>query len=159
MLRMLLMTALSVVILVHNVVVRPYKDTKVNLFGVTMLSIHVALAIINLCKSVLITVGVTPTGPTEAQIHGLQLFEVALLGALPLLFLLLIALALLSQVFRVFVFVIRFFVRGGEMRPFAVNRRDNDCYRPLLAPCHGKEDETLNCSPGSEALENGVQFR
>lgn len=153
MLRMLLMTAVSVIILVHNIVVRPYKDKKAHLFGVIMLSVHVALAIINLCKSVLITVGVTPTGPTEAQINGLQLFEVTLLGALPLIFLLLILLTLLSQIIRVFVFVLRFFVRrsGGEMRPFNINSpREDDCYQPLIFPY---EEESLACSTGSEAQE------
>ncbi|XP_031561886.1 uncharacterized protein LOC116297743, partial [Actinia tenebrosa] len=152
MLQMLLMTAVCIVILVHNIVVRPYKDQKAHLFGVIMLSMHVALAIINLCKSVLHTVGVTPTGPIEAQIKGLQLFEVALLGALPLIFVLLILLTLLSQITRVFVIVLRFFVlrSRGKVRALAINS-DNDNRRPLLA--YAGEQESLSYSTGSEVQE------
>ncbi|KAK3746251.1 hypothetical protein QZH41_005285 [Actinostola sp. cb2023] len=105
MIRLLFMTIFCILALFHNTFIKPYKDSKVNAFALLMLGMHVVIATINLCKSVLSTVGVTPEGPVKTQIHALQFVEVVVMGTLPCLLGVLIVGVVVSQVIRLLIIV------------------------------------------------------
>ncbi|XP_031551095.1 uncharacterized protein LOC116288446 [Actinia tenebrosa] len=124
--RLLCMTLLCMLILIHNVIVMPYKDRKANIFAIVLLSIHVVMATINLGESVLITAGVTFQSPLQTQIDGFKILEIVLLSALPCAFALLVVAVVLSQTVRLLLIVSRYCLKDSDI----TSRHAS--YQPLL---------------------------
>ena len=105
-----------VVTLVHHLVSRPFRDRKANICEALSLMSLVAICTFNLAEVTLITQGLEPTGSKEKLFYVLEWIEVALLGFLPAIACILVALAALSQVIRVLYHCLRLLQRTMCLR-------------------------------------------
>ncbi|KXJ14787.1 hypothetical protein AC249_AIPGENE24464 [Exaiptasia diaphana] len=145
MFRLLPMTLVTVAVLVHEVVAMPYKDKKANILSVLTLSITVVIATINLCKSALVSFGISPEGRPKLHFYRLQVLEVVLLCVLPCGIIALVIAAVFSQVVRLFIKVYKsvssFFTANenectfDEIHREMVNPTTKSINTPLLDDC------------------------
>ncbi|PFX30609.1 hypothetical protein AWC38_SpisGene4559 [Stylophora pistillata] len=84
-----------------SVVIPPFRDRKANICETLSLMSLVAICTFNLAEVTLIAQGLEPAGPEQNLFYALEWIEVALLGFLPAIACILVALAALSQVIRV----------------------------------------------------------
>lgn len=120
MVRLAGMTAVCVFITVHHAIKAPYQDPKANDLETVSLASLTILGIINLSRAAFVATGVVPDGPSQTFFIVLQRVEIVFLGLVPGIFVFLVALAILSQMLRFLVILIKygkFFVRvASEVR-------------------------------------------
>ena len=100
MIRFVCLDFACVLILLHHLISRPFRDRKANVCETLSLVSLVAICTFSLAEVTFISEGVEPTGPNESFLYALQWIEVALLGLLPVVVCILVAFATLSQVIR-----------------------------------------------------------
>ncbi|XP_022782410.1 uncharacterized protein LOC111323347 [Stylophora pistillata] len=89
-----------VLILVHHLLMKPFRNRKANIFESLSLVSLVAICTFNLAKVTFIAQGLEPTGPKQTLFLALRWIEVALLGVLPAMAFIFVVLVVLSQVVR-----------------------------------------------------------
>ena len=97
--RFLIMSFVCMIILCIHLIVQPFRRNSANILESCSLLSLVVIATINTYKASFISVGVEPSGPTSEVVGYLsQWIEVVLLGIVPLGFLVLVFLFVLSQI-------------------------------------------------------------
>lgn len=90
-----------VLILLHHVISKPFRDRKANICESISLVSLVAICTFNMAEVTYISVGIEATGPKQSLFHTFQWIEIVLLGFLPAAAGIFVVLAALSQVIRV----------------------------------------------------------
>ena len=98
--RFVCLSCACVIILVHHLTMRPFRERKANICeGFTLLSL-VVICMFSLAEAAFISQGVDPSGPSKDLFYALQWIEIGLLSLAPLALCLLVAFCALSQVAR-----------------------------------------------------------
>ena len=98
--RFVCLSCACVIILVHHLTVRPFRERKANICeGFSLLSL-VVICMFSLTEATLISQGIDPSGPSKDLFYALQWIEIGLLSLAPLALCLLVAFGALSQVAR-----------------------------------------------------------
>ena len=98
--RFVCLSCACVIILVHHLTVRPFRERKANICeGFSLLSL-VVICMFSLTEATLISHGIDPTGQSKDLFHAVQWIEIGLLSLAPLALCLLVAFCALSQVAR-----------------------------------------------------------
>ena len=98
--RFVCLSCASVLILVHHLTVRPFRERKANICeGLSLLSL-VVICMFSLAEATFISQGIDPSGPSKELFYALQWIEIGLLSLAPLALCLLVAFCALSQVAR-----------------------------------------------------------
>ena len=98
--RFVCLSCACVIILVHHLTVRPFRERKANICeGFSLLSL-VVICMFSLTEATLISHGIDATGPSKDLFSALQWIEIGLVSLAPLALCLLVAFCALSQVAR-----------------------------------------------------------
>ena len=98
--RLLSLSFLCVLFLLHHNTSQPFRDSKANAAETASLLGLVALATTNVFVAIFPTLGVVPGGPMSATLAFCTWLEVAILGLLPAILVLALLLILVSQIVR-----------------------------------------------------------
>ena len=107
MLRMVCMVGACFLMTIHHTLKNPYRDPLANNAETLSLAALSMIAVINLAKATLISNGVAPDGPDIPYLETLEWFEVCALTFAPALVSLLFTFAILSQLARLVVFLVK----------------------------------------------------
>ena len=107
MLRMVCMVGACFLMTIHHTLKNPYRDPQANKAETLSLAALSMIAVINLTKAVLISYGVALDGPDIPYLETLEWFEVCALTFAPALVSLLVTFAILSQLARLVVFLVK----------------------------------------------------
>lgn len=107
MIRFVCLDCACLVIMLHHLASRPFRDRKANIFESLSLVSLVVICTFNLAEITYISEGIEPTGPNENLFHVLLWIEIVLLGLLPAVACMLVVFAALSQVVRVLYHFVR----------------------------------------------------
>ena len=119
MIRFVCLDFTCVLILLHHLTARPFRDRKANIWESLSLISLVAICTVNLAEATYISEGIEPTRPSKSLLHAFLWIEIVLLGLLPSVACLLVVFAVFSQVTRVLYHCIRILsdaVRGTSSR-------------------------------------------
>ena len=86
---------------------KPFRDRKANVCESLSLVGLTAICTLNLAKVSIIARGLEPAGPKQILFHALRWIEVALLGFLPAMAVILVVLVALSQVVRLLYYCVK----------------------------------------------------
>ena len=109
MLRMVSMSAACLLMTIHHVLKSPFREALANKAETLSLTTLTMMAVINLAKATLISFGITIEGPYQSYLDALEWFEVFALAFVPVLVSGLIPFAILSQLARLVVFLVKKF--------------------------------------------------
>ncbi|XP_078370493.1 uncharacterized protein LOC144654276 [Oculina patagonica] len=107
MLRMVCMVAACFLITIHHVLMKPFRNPLANKAETLSLTALSMIAVINLAKATLISFGISTDGPDIPYFETLEWFEVCALAVVPALVSLLFTFAILSQLTRLLVFLVK----------------------------------------------------
>ncbi|XP_020916296.2 uncharacterized protein LOC110253693 [Exaiptasia diaphana] len=129
----LLLAFTSVAILLHHTIVRPFRDPSANIVEMVSLFCLFTLASINTFKASFISFGEVQKGPLMSFEDIVDWIQIIILTALPVVFLLAVLAAILSQ-------IVRLIIKGLPYIAHAcMKSRDvlviDDVDRNLLEPC------------------------
>ncbi|KAL9973712.1 hypothetical protein ACROYT_G020200 [Oculina patagonica] len=130
MLRMVSMAAACLLITIHHVSKKPFREALANIAETLSLTALTMIAFINLTKATLMSFGVTIDGPYRSYLDALEWFEVCALAFVPLLVSGLVIFAILSQLARLLVFLIKQVT--GCLRQLRSPQQLTDQRRPLV---------------------------
>ena len=119
-LRLFFMDMTCLLVFIFHVVTRPFRDQKANILEAVSLACLVVIATINLIQANFLSAGVAPQGSVGRDLIVLQQIEIFLLAIAPLLLVFLFFFAVVSQVARVAVIVLRKTLRFVLMRRIKV---------------------------------------
>ena len=125
MLRMVSMAAACFLMTIHHVLKNPFHEVLANKAETLSLSTLTMIAIINLTKATIMSFGITIDGPYRSYLDTLEWFEVLALAFVPVFLSGLVAFAILSQLTRLAVFLIKQIIGCSR-------RRLTEQRRPLL---------------------------
>ena len=137
MVRLLCLDCACVLILVHHIIKKPYRDVKANTCETVSLLALVVIATFSVGEAAFMSAGVEAAGPNKESFQVLQIVEVVLLGFLPAVFCVLLMFALLSQLCHLVVLLIRGFKKLLHNMHAICDRSGlatNEEQRPLLDP-------------------------
>ena len=98
--RFVCLSCACVIILVHHLTMRPFRERKANICeGFSLLSL-VVICMFSLTEATLISQGIDPSGPSKDLFYALQWIEIGLLSLAPLALCLLVAFCAFSQLAR-----------------------------------------------------------
>jgi len=100
MIRFVCLNCTCVLILMHHLALRPFRDPKANMFESLSLVSLVAICTFSLAEVGFYSEGVDPTGPSQSLFYALQWIQIGLLSMVPAAACILIVFAALSQVIR-----------------------------------------------------------
>ncbi|KAL9956296.1 hypothetical protein ACROYT_G037758 [Oculina patagonica] len=100
MIRFVCLDCVCVLILLHHLRSRPFRNRKANFCETLSLFSLVTICTFSLAEVTYISEGLKPTGPNQSFVHVLQWIEIAVLGLLPAVACLLVVFATLSQLIR-----------------------------------------------------------
>jgi len=126
MIRFVCLEFTCLLILLHHLTARPFRDRKANICESLSLISLVAICTVNLAEAVYISEGIEPTGPSKSLLQAFLWIEIVLLGLLPSVACFLVVFAVLSQVTRVLYHCIRILARGTSSRPWQLVRIDRE---------------------------------
>ena len=135
--RLLCLDCACVLILVHHIIKKPFRDVKANTCEIVSLLALVTIATFSFAKAAFMSAAVEAVGPNEDHFQVLQWIEVALLGFVPAAFFILVMLAFVSHLCRLVVLVIRGFKKLLYKMRVILDESGcgpNEHRRPLLAP-------------------------
>ncbi|XP_032221950.2 uncharacterized protein LOC116604125 [Nematostella vectensis] len=134
--RLLIITIICVINLVHTLIVTPYKKRGANYLAVALLFVHVVLAVANLGRAVLISAGARARGPIKDLMEYLEVLQVFLLSVLPALLLLLAVLMVLSQIMRLMLIVLKIGINTWKARKCTCRNpeQEESNYESLIYP-------------------------
>ncbi|KAL9973718.1 hypothetical protein ACROYT_G020206 [Oculina patagonica] len=115
---------------IHHVLKEPFRDPLANKAETLSLTALTLIALINLTKATLMSFGVTIDGPYRSYMDTLEWFEVCALAFVPVLVSGLVIFAILSQLARLLVFLIKQIT--GRSRQLGSPQWLTDQRRPLL---------------------------
>ena len=124
MLRLLCLDFACMAIFVHHLCKKPYRDTIANACESISLVALIIIATFSLAEASLVSEGIQVSGPVETVFRVFEWTELAFLAVAPMCLSVLISLAVLSQLCRLFFHVIVFF-RGQKAQ-------SSDLRNPLL---------------------------
>ena len=124
--RMVSLAAACLLITIHHVMKNPYREPMANKAETLSLTTLTMISIINLTKATLLAFGITPDGPYRSYLEILEWFEVISLAFVPALVFVLVIFAILSQLVRLVLFLIKQLFQLGSPE-WAMEQR-----RPLL---------------------------
>ena len=130
MLRMVSMAAVCLLMTIHHVLKNPFREALANKAETLSLTTLTMIAIINLTKATLMSFGITIDGPYQSYLDTLEWFEVIALAFFPMLLSGLVAFAILSQLARLVVFLMKKVI--GCSRQFGRPQWLTEQRRPLL---------------------------
>ena len=147
-LRFICLNCACVVILVHHLAVRPFRNCLANGFESFSLISLVAICTFSLAEASYISEGIDPTRPGESLFHALQWIEIGLLGLVPAAVCIFVFFAVLSQIFRLLYQVVRLLLYAMRCKCFFRDRSMNrlSITQQLLLNWGFKE---LNSVPGN----------
>ncbi|KAL9973689.1 hypothetical protein ACROYT_G020175 [Oculina patagonica] len=140
MLRMVCMVAACFLITIHHVLKNPYRDPLANKAETLSLAALSMIAVISLTKATLISFGTAIDGPNRSYLETLDWLVVCALGFVPALMSILVTLAILSQLARLVVFLIKQII--GCWRQFSCNFWHKDQERRPLLVVAGQNNAT-----------------
>ena len=100
MLRFISLNCTCVLILIHHLALRPFRDRIANILESLSLASLVAICTFSLAEATYLSEGLEPIGPSKSLFHALQWLEIGLLSLAPIAMCIFLAVAALSQVFR-----------------------------------------------------------
>jgi len=124
MLRLLCLDFACMAIFVHHLCKKPYRDTIANACESISLVALIIIATFSLAEASLVSEGIQVSGPVETVFRVFEWTELAFLAVAPMCLSVLISLAVLSQLCRLFFHAIVFF-RGQKAQ-------SSDLRNPLL---------------------------
>ena len=98
--RFITLDTACIMILVHHLSIRPFRDLKANIFETISLVSLVAICTFSLAEATYLSEGIEPAGPTQNLFRVLQWIELVALSLVPVLACIFVALAVLSQILR-----------------------------------------------------------
>ena len=107
MFRMICMVGACFLMTIHHVLKKPYQDPLANKAETLSLVALSMIAVINLAKATLISFGISIDGPEIPYFESLEWFEVCALAFVPALVSILVIFAILSQLTRLLVFLLK----------------------------------------------------
>jgi len=107
MVRFVCLNCACLLILVHHLVLRPFRDRKANIFESLSLMSLVAICTFSLAEVTHFSEGTEPRGPSQTLFRALQWIEIGLLSLVPAAVFILVMAAALSQVLRLMYHCIR----------------------------------------------------
>ena len=107
MLRLFCLSTACLLILVHHVITKPYRNSKMNTCESISLSMLVIISIINLMEASFVSAAVEPIGPNDDYFNLLQWVQVVILGFFPAFICILVVFAIVSQGIRVVIILAR----------------------------------------------------
>ena len=117
MLRLLCLNFACMAIFVHHLCKKPYRDNIANACESISLVALIAIATFSLAEASLVSEGIEVSGPVETVFRVFEWIELTLLAIAPACLCVLISLAVLSQLFRLFFFAVMFFRRQKAQFP------------------------------------------
>ena len=108
---------------IHHINKAPFRRNTANKAETMSLVTLAIFAKISLIKATLLSSGISPEGRNKVFLKGLQWFELAAMGLVPTLLSLLAALAILSQTFRLIIYLVKKITRRF--------RKDNIIYTSI----------------------------
>ena len=123
MLRFFFMASACDFMAIHHIIKAPFRSNTANKAETTSLVTLAIVAKISLIKATLLSSGISAKGKNKDFLEGLQWFELAAMGLVPALLSLLAALAILSQTFRLIIYLVKKITRRF--------RKDNIIYTSI----------------------------
>ena len=121
--RFLCLNCACVLILVHHLTMRPFREPKANVFeGLSLLSL-VVICSFSLAEATYISEGIDPIEKNQNLFRVLQWIEIVLIGLLPVAACILVIFATLSQVVRLLYHCIRCLLQGIRCKCLIVQLR------------------------------------
>ena len=111
MVRFVCLNCACLLILVHHLALRPFRDRQANSFESLSLISLVAICTFSLAEVTHFSEGTEPTGPSQTFFRALQWIEIGLLSLVPAAVFILVMFAALSQVLRLMYHCIRLLPR------------------------------------------------
>lgn len=131
MFKMVCMTTICVIILLHHVFKNPYHDPIANNAETSSLLVLVVMAVINLTKATLVSFGTSIAGPTKSYLEALEWFEICALAFVPTLLAVFLLFAILSQLVRLIVFLTKLISHSVRWRLTKL-QSSRELTRPIL---------------------------
>ena len=107
MVRFVCLNCTCLLILVHHLALRPFRDRKANIVESLSLVNLVAICTFSVAEATYFSEGTEPTGPSQTLFRALQWIEIGLLSLVPAAVFILVMFAALSQVLRLMYHCIR----------------------------------------------------
>ena len=121
--RMVSMATACLLMSIHHVMKNPYREPMANRAETLSLTTLTMIALINLTKATLLAFGITIDGPHRSYLETLEWFEVISLAFVPVLVSVLVIIAILSQLARLVLFLIKpLFQLGSSQWPMEQRR-------------------------------------
>ena len=132
MLRLFSLSCACLLIFVHHVITKPYRNSKMNTCESISLLMLVIISIINLMEASFVSAAVEPIGPNDNYFNVLQWAQVVILGFLPAIICILVVFAIVSQGIRLLIVLAgklrscQCFSKGEEIDLVTVAANDSD---------------------------------
>ena len=140
--RFLALDIACVMILVHHLSLRPFRDHKANTFETISLVGLVSICTFSLAEATYLSEGIEPIGPNENLFHVLEWIELCALSLVPFAVGIFILSAVISQVFRLIYHCIQFLSRLTSAKSSSDRNKVLDHQRLMLI-CEDDDEELL----------------
>ena len=138
--RFVCLSCACVIILVHHLTVRPFRERKANICeGFSLLSL-VVICMFSLTEATLISHGIDSTGQSKDLFHAVQWIEIGLLSLAPLALCLLVAFCALSQVARLLYHFITYLSRVKKSK---LCTQQSSTHRPFVVDWDSEEIQVI----------------
>ena len=138
--RFVCLSCACVIILVHHLTVRPFRERKANICeGFSLLSL-VVICMFSLTEATLISHGIDPTGQSKDLFHAVQWIEIGLLSLAPLALCLLVAFCALSQVARL---LYHFITCLSHVKKSKLCTQQSSTHRPFVVDWDSEEIQVI----------------
>ena len=107
MIRLFFMASACDFMAIHHIIKAPFRSKTANKAETMSLVTLAIIAKISLVKATLLSSGISAKGTNKDFLEGLQWFELAAMGLVPAFLSLLAALAILSQTFRLIIYIVK----------------------------------------------------
>ena len=107
MIRLFFMASACDFMAIHHIIKDPFRSKTANRVETMSLVTLAIIAKISLIKATLLSSGISAKGTNKDFLEGLQWFELAAMGLVPAFLSLLAALAILSQTFRLIIYIVK----------------------------------------------------
>ena len=135
-----------IIILVHHLSLRPFRDLKANIFETISLVSLVAICTFSLAEATYLSEGIEPDGPNQDLFRVFQWIELVALSLVPVLVCVLVALAVLSQISRLAYHCVKLLSHFSSSRSY-LNGNETlgslSISRQLLINCDDWEQDDL----------------
>ena len=138
--RFVCLSCACVIILVHHLTVRPFRERKANICeGFSLLSL-VVICMFSLTEATLISHGIDSTGQSKDLFHAVQWIEIGLLSFAPLALCLLVAFCALSQVARL---LYHFITCLSRVKKSKLCTQQSSTHRPFVVDWDSEEIQVI----------------